>query len=107
MKILENKVAIVTGAGSGIGRAIAVKYAEEGAKVVVSDVNEKGGNETVSLIKAKRGEAIFITSDSSSAESNEALVSETIKHFGALHIACNNAGVGGALAPTAEYPLDM
>jgi NAD(P)-dependent dehydrogenase (short-subunit alcohol dehydrogenase family) len=107
MKILENKVAIVTGAGSGIGRAIAIKYAEEGAKVVVSDVNEKTGEETVSLIKAKGGEAIFIACDSSSAESNEALVNETIKHFGALQIACNNAGIAGALAPTAEYPLDM
>lgn len=59
MKILENKVAIVTGAGSGIGREIAVKYAAEGASVVVSDLNEKGGNETVSLIKQKGGKAFL------------------------------------------------
>lgn len=107
MKLLDKKVAIVTGAASGIGRAIAIKYAEEGAKVVVSDLNEKGGNETVELIHKNSGDAIFIASDSSNAESNKALVDETIKKFGALHIACNNAGIGGVLAPTGEYPLDM
>jgi NAD(P)-dependent dehydrogenase (short-subunit alcohol dehydrogenase family) len=106
MKILEKKVAIVTGAGSGIGRAIAILYAAEGASVVVSDINEKGGNETVALIKEKNGEAVFIGSDSSSAESNRLLVEETVKRYGALHIACNNAGIGGPLAPTGEYPLD-
>ncbi len=106
MKILDNKVTIVTGAGSGIGRQIAMMYAAEGAKVVVSDISEKGGNETVALIQENGGEAIFIAADTASAEMNRVLVEETVKHYGALHIACNNAGIGGPLAPTGEYPLD-
>jgi NAD(P)-dependent dehydrogenase (short-subunit alcohol dehydrogenase family) len=107
MRLLDKKVAIVTGAGSGIGRAIAIKYAEAGAKVVVSDLNEKAANETVNIIHKNLGDAIFISSDSSSAESNKNLVDETIKRFGALHIACNNAGIGGVLVPTGEYPIEM
>ncbi|MGE5436239.1 MAG: SDR family NAD(P)-dependent oxidoreductase, partial [Syntrophothermus sp.] len=103
--MLENKVAIVTGAGSGIGREIAIIYAEEGAKVIVSDVSEKGGNETVDLIK-KKGEAIFVKADSSSPKDNEMLVNKAVEKYGALHIACNNAGIGGPLGMTGEYPLD-
>lgn len=106
MKSLENKVAIVTGAGSGIGREIAIQYAAEGAKVVVADIDEKGGNETVTLIKKNSGDVIFIKADSSNEESNHMLVQETVKHFGALHIACNNAGIGGPLGLTADYPID-
>ena len=104
--MLENKVAIVTGAGSGIGRAIAVLYAAEGAKVVVADIDEKGGNETMQMIKAKKGEAFFALSDASSADGNRLLVEQTVKQYGKLDIACNNAGIGGPLAPTGEYPVD-
>lgn len=106
MKLLENKVAIVTGGGSGIGREVALLYAEEGARVVVSDINESTGKETVEIIKEKAGEAIFVKTDSGSAIDNENLVKKTIQEYGGLHIACNNAGIGGPSAPTGDYPID-
>lgn len=106
MKDLENKVAIVTGAGSGIGKSIAMLYAAEGAKVVVSDINEASGNETVSEIKSKNGDAFFIKADTSKPGDHQHLVDETVKQYGGLHIACNNAGVGGPSAPVGEYPVE-
>lgn len=106
MKELENKVAIVTGAGSGIGKAISLLYSAEGAKVVVSDIDEKGGNETVAQIKGKGAEAIFVKADTSKPLDNEKLVEQTLKAFGALHIAVNNAGIGGPISVVGEYPVD-
>ena len=106
MKMLENKVAIVTGAGSGIGKAIALLYAAHGAKVVVSDINEKSGKEVTEEIISKKGTAVFFKADTSNPNDQENLVKEAMKHFGALHIACNNAGIGGDLLPTAEYPIE-
>jgi NAD(P)-dependent dehydrogenase (short-subunit alcohol dehydrogenase family) len=106
MKNLENKVAIVTGAGSGIGKAVSLLYASEGAKVVVTDIDEKGGNETVNLIKSKGGEAFFIKADTSNPEDQKSMVEMAVKKYGGLHIACNNAGIGGELAPTGEYSID-
>jgi len=106
MKLLEKKVAIVTGAGSGIGKAISLLYAAEGAKIVVSDIDEKGGNETVSEIKANGSEAIFVKADTSKPDDNKNVVEQAVKQFGGLHIAVNNAGIGGPLKPTGEYPID-
>jgi NAD(P)-dependent dehydrogenase (short-subunit alcohol dehydrogenase family) len=106
MNILQNKVAIITGAGSGIGRAIAELYAAEGANVLVSDINEKGGEETVDLITKKSGKAFFVKADTSNPSDNKNLVDEAVKKFGALHIAVNNAGIGGPIKPTGEYPVD-
>lgn len=105
-KLLENKVAIVTGASSGIGRAIAYQYAAEGAKVVVSDIDEAGGKETVAQIRERGGRSIFVRADTSRPEDNEALVRAAVKEFGALHIATNNAGIGGPMALVGEYPID-
>ena len=106
MKLLENKVAIVTGAASGIGKAISLLYASEGAKIVVSDIDEKGGNETVAELKAKGSQAIFVKADTSKPDDNKNVVDVAVKEFGALHIAVNNAGVGGPLGVTGEYPID-
>jgi NAD(P)-dependent dehydrogenase (short-subunit alcohol dehydrogenase family) len=106
MKLLESKIAIITGAGSGIGKATALLFADEGAKVIVSDISEENGKTAVKEIKATGGEATFFKADSSSPSDNEALVAHAIKEYGKLDIAVNNAGIGGPLAVTGEYPLD-
>lgn len=106
MKLLENKVALITGSGSGIGKATALLFAEQGAKVVVSDINEEHGQAVAEEIKAKGGEAFFYKSDSASPEANEALIDHIIGHYGQLDTAVNNAGTLGPLALTGEYPLD-
>lgn len=106
MKQLENKIALITGAGSGIGRSTALLFAQEGAKVVVSDISEINGNNVVEEIQKSGGEAFFVKADSSKAADNEVLVNQTIEKYGSLDIAVNNAGIGGPLGFTGEYPLD-
>jgi len=101
---VKNKVAIVTGAGSGIGRAVALLLASNGAKVVVADIDTKGGKQTVAAIKRKKAKALFIETDTSSPEACRLMVEETVKEFGKLDIAINNAGVGGSQSPTGKYP---
>jgi NAD(P)-dependent dehydrogenase (short-subunit alcohol dehydrogenase family) len=102
MKSFENKVVIVTGAGSGIGRATAVAFAHEGAKVVVSDVQEKEGIKTVEDILKNNGEAFFIKCDVTKEEEVKNLVDKTIEKFGHLDCAYNNAGIEGELSSTIE-----
>ena len=104
--MLKDKVALITGGSSGIGRAVALAWAREGAKVVVSDVDRGGGEETVEQVRTAGGEAIFIAADVGKPEECEALVRGAVEKFGRLDIACNNAGIGGPQAPTADYPLD-
>lgn len=90
---LEGKVALVTGAGGGIGRAAAEAFARSGASVMVSDVNEAGGAETVALIEAAGGKAAFVRCDVSNADEVKAMVAATVATFGGLDCAFNNAGI--------------
>jgi len=103
MSILKDKVAIVSGAGSGIGRAIAVTYAKEGAKVIVADINEAHADETVKIIQENGGDAFTVKADSSIAADNKKLVEIAVEKYGRLDLACNNAGIGGPAKPTGEY----
>jgi NAD(P)-dependent dehydrogenase (short-subunit alcohol dehydrogenase family) len=103
VKRFVDKVVLVTGAGSGIGRACALKFALEGAKVVVSDVSIEGSNETVRLIREAGGEATFIKADVSRTADVEALIQATVERYGRLDCAHNNAGIGGNLALIGEY----
>jgi NAD(P)-dependent dehydrogenase (short-subunit alcohol dehydrogenase family) len=96
MMKLEGKVAIVTGGGSGIGRATSLAFAGEGAKVVVADIVAKAGEETTSMIRDAQGEAIFVKVDVSNAEQVKAMVDKTIETFGRLDYAANNAGISPA-----------
>jgi NAD(P)-dependent dehydrogenase (short-subunit alcohol dehydrogenase family) len=106
MKALEDKVAIITGAAKGIGESTALLFAKEGAKVVVSDIDEENGKKVAEAIKNDGREALFVKSDASKPKDHEELVKKTVDAFGKLDIAVNNAGIGGPLAQTAEYPVD-
>ena len=99
---LEGRVALVTGGSSGIGRATALAFSWEGAKVVVSDVDVEGGDETVRMIKEAGGEALFVRTDVSKVAEVEAMVNRTVEAYGRLDCAFNNAGVEGDLGPTAD-----
>jgi NAD(P)-dependent dehydrogenase (short-subunit alcohol dehydrogenase family) len=105
MPLFNGSVAIVTGGASGIGRAAAVLYAQNGAKVVVSDVDVTRGEETVGMITQAGGEALFTRADVSKPEDCEALVSAAVNRFGRLDIAFNNAGIGGESNPVADYSI--
>jgi len=107
---LTGKVALVTGAASGIGRATALTCAREGAKLVIADMNEDGGQQTVHMITENGGEATFIQVDVSDATQIEAMISKAVETYGRLDCAHNNAGISGAgiggdlLTHTADYP---
>ncbi|MDR3714246.1 MAG: glucose 1-dehydrogenase [Puia sp.] len=105
-KLFDNSVALVTGGGSGIGEATALMYAVQGAKVVVSDINETHGNSVVQKINAGGGNAVFIYADVSLPEDCRRLIDTTIRTCGRLDIAFNNAGIGGEIHPIADMSLE-
>ena len=105
---LEDKIALVTGAGSGIGRASSLVLAREGAKVVVSDINAEGAEATLSAIKEMGGEGVFVHADVSKPEDVQALVASVIHTYGRLDCAYNNAGIEGYMEGRLhEYPEDI
>ena len=102
MGLLDGKVALVTGAASGIGRQSALAFAREGAKVVVSDVTVDAGEETVDMIKKAGGEATFVKADVANQADVQALIAKAVDTYGRLDCAHNNAGIEGAPSPCGE-----
>ena len=103
---LEGKVSLITGGGSGIGKATALAFAREGSKVVVADVNVDGGDETVRLIQDTGGEATFVRADVSNASDVSAMVDHAVQTYNRLDCAFNNAGISGGPGRIHEYTED-
>jgi len=101
--ILDGKIALITGASSGIGRATALIFAREGASMVLADVVEEGGQETLAMIKEAGAEGIFVKTDVSKSSQVDAVVAKAVETYGRLDCAFNNAGIGGRGALTHEY----
>tara|TARA_R110000868_G_scaffold13534_5_gene62957 strand:+ start:489 stop:1247 length:759 start_codon:yes stop_codon:yes gene_type:complete len=101
--LLENKVCLLTGASSGLGRSAALLAAKEGAKLALGDWDDEGGRETVRLVAESGGEAVFLKTDVTKSEDVKALVSKSIDAYGRIDCAVNNAGVEGARNKTSDY----
>jgi NAD(P)-dependent dehydrogenase (short-subunit alcohol dehydrogenase family) len=106
-RILEGKVVLVTGGGSGIGRATSILLAKQGAKVMIADYVPEGAERAVKMIKEAGGEASCIAADVSVVRQVEMIVNKTVETYGRLDGAFNNAGIEGKMADTAEYPEDV
>lgn len=99
---MAGKVALITGGASGIGRAAAMAFAREGAKIAVADYAAEGGERTVKAIREGGGQAVFIKADVSRSKEVEAMVKKTVEAYGRVDCAFNNAGIEGRIAPTAK-----
>lgn len=106
MALFDGKTALVTGGASGIGRSAGLLYAQNGARVVISDVDEERGEETAQEIRAAGSEAIFVRADVSRPEDCQSLVAASLGQFGHLDIAFNNAGISGESNPVADYSVE-
>lgn len=106
MPRLDGKVALVTGGASGIGRSVALAYADAGAKVLVSDVSEANGLAVVAEIEAAGGTASFYRADVSDPKACEQMVEAAVARYGGLHVACNNAGIGGEQNPVGDMSVE-
>jgi NAD(P)-dependent dehydrogenase (short-subunit alcohol dehydrogenase family) len=103
---LKGKVALITGASSGIGESTALLFAAEGARVFLTDIDVEKGEKLVKKIEEKGGEAVFFKADTAKPKDSEKSVAEAVRQFGKLDIAVNNAGIGGPQHPVGEYPID-
>jgi NAD(P)-dependent dehydrogenase (short-subunit alcohol dehydrogenase family) len=106
MGALDGKAALVTGAGSGLGRASVIAMARAGATVTVADLNEEGGKEAVALVLEEGADVDFVRADVTQPDDVAAMVDKAVARWGRLDCAVNNAGTTGASAPTADYTLD-
>jgi len=104
---LNGRVAIITGASSGIGRASALRFAAAGAKVLVSDVNEQGGNETVNMVTGAGGEATFASADVSCEDGARSMIEAALSAYGRIDVLFNNAGIVAMNGPTGEASVEV
>lgn len=103
---MKNKVALITGAATGIGRETAIAFARKGADVVISDINDEKLKETQKRIKEEGVKVLSLKADISKEDDIRNMVKKAVEKFGRLDIACNNAGIGGESATTGEYSID-
>jgi NAD(P)-dependent dehydrogenase (short-subunit alcohol dehydrogenase family) len=103
---LAGKITLVTGAGSGIGRASALAFAREGARVIVADVDIEGGEETLAQLRQAGSNGLFVRTDVTDASSVAAMITETVAAYARLDCAHNNAGIEGPQVPLHEYPVE-
>lgn len=104
---LRGKVAVITGAGSGMGRAGALLFAQEGAQILVADRDEAAARETAELVRSKGGEASFVVADVTTVEGNESIVDGAVDAFGGIDIFWANAGVAAPMSPLTEQSVDF